>query len=82
MQYVENEQPDYIVQHGIFTHFQTQEGYTLTPEEQRWFSAHYRLLRRTSYEPWRYHPSPVLRRILALGPMPDYLVYERRDDAP
>jgi hypothetical protein len=79
MRYVEAEKPDYIVQVGSFAHFQTQEGYTLTSPEQQWFGEHYRLLRRAHYEPWQYHPSPFLRRILALGPMPDYLVFERRD---
>jgi hypothetical protein len=76
--YVEADKPDYIVQREGFAHFETFEGYTLTPDEQRWFSTHYRLLRRAHYEPWVYHPSPYLRKILALGPMPDYLVYERR----
>jgi hypothetical protein len=77
--YVESEQPDYIVQREPFLHFTTFEGYTLTRAQQQWFNAHYRLLRRTHYEPWVYHPSPLLRRILALGKVEDYLVYARRD---
>jgi hypothetical protein len=79
MAYVEAEQPTYIVQRESFDHYETFEGYTLTAEEQRWFEQHYQLIRRTHYEPWVYHPSPYLRKILALGKMPDYLVYERRD---
>lgn len=77
--YVEAEQPAYIVQRESFAHFETFEGYTLTPEQQQWFTAHYRLLRRVHYQPSIYHPSPYLKRILALGPMTDYLIYERRD---
>jgi hypothetical protein len=76
--YVEAEKPKYIVQRESFAHFETFEGYTLTLDQQRWFVEHYRLLRRTHYEPQVYHPSRYLRKILALGPMPDYLVYERR----
>ncbi|MGI8770390.1 MAG: hypothetical protein ACR2JE_03035 [Acidobacteriaceae bacterium] len=80
--YVEAERPDYIVQREGFAHFETFEGYTLTPSEQRWFQEHYRLLRRVHYNPSLYHPSPYLQRILALGPMSDYLIYERRDLPP
>lgn len=79
MAYVKAEEPEYIVQREPFLHFETFEGYTLTPAEQQWFSEHYQLIRRTHYEPWIYHPSKYLRRILALGSMPDYLVYERTD---
>jgi hypothetical protein len=77
--YVEAERPAFIVQREGFLDFKTFEGYTLKPEEQRWFQEHYRLLRRLHYEPSLYHPSPYLKRILAMGPIPDYLVYERRD---
>jgi hypothetical protein len=77
--YVVAERPDYIVERQIFDHFNTIEGYTLTPEQQRWFTAHYRVLRRVHYVPAVYHPSPFLQRILALGPLEDYLIYGRRD---
>jgi hypothetical protein len=77
--YVVAERPDYIVERQIFDHFNTIEGYTLTPGQQRWFTAHYRVLRRVHYVPAVYHPSPFLQRILALGPLEDYLIYGRRD---
>jgi hypothetical protein len=79
MAYVKAEKPAYIVQREPFLHFETFEGYTLTQAEQQWFSEHYQLIRRTHYEPRVYHPSQYLRKILALGSMPDYLVYERTD---
>ncbi len=81
MAYVEAEKPTYIVQRESFYHYETFEGYTLTPEEQQWFDQHYRLIRRTHYEPWAYHSSQILRRILAVTSMPDYLVYERKNSA-
>jgi hypothetical protein len=77
--YVSTQHPDYIVERASFDHYSTIEGYTLAPDQQRWFNAHYRLLRRFHYVPAAYHPSPVLQRILAMGPMEDYLVFERRD---
>jgi hypothetical protein len=77
--YVESEHPDYIVERQSFDHFTTIEGYTLTPDQQRWFAAHYRLLRRVHYAPSAYHPSPDLQKILAMGPIEDYLIYGRRD---
>jgi hypothetical protein len=77
--YVSTEHPEYIVERAIFDHYSTLEGYTLAPDQQRWFNAHYRLLRRFHYVPAAYHPSPVLQRILALGPIEDYLVFVRRD---
>lgn len=77
--YVSTEHPDYIVERASFDHYSTIEGYTLAPDQQAWFNAHYRLLRRFHYVPAAYHPSPVLQRILALGPIEDYLVFVRRD---
>ena len=77
--YVATEHPDYIVERQSFDHFSTIEGYTLTPDQQRWFAAHYRLLRRVHYAPSAYHPSPDLQKILAMGPIEDYLIYGRRD---
>ena len=77
--YVATEHPDYIVERQSFDHFTTIEGYTLTPDQQRWFTEHYRLLRRVRYVPSAYHPSPDLQRILAMGPIEDYLIYGRRD---
>ena len=75
--YVEAEQPTYIVQRETFIHFETFEGETLSAAEQQWFQLHYHLLRRTHYEPTRYHDSKVAAWILKHGAMPDYLVYER-----
>lgn len=77
--YVAAVRPDYIVQRQSFDHYQTFENYTLTPDQQRWFAAHYQLIRRAHYVPAMYHPSHLLQRILAAGPLEDYLVYERRD---
>ena len=77
MAYVETEQPTYIVQREAFDHFETFEGYTLSPEEQRWFKEHYMLLRRTHYDPLQYHNSTVSAWVLRHGAMPDYLIYER-----
>jgi hypothetical protein len=77
--YVEAVQPEFIVQRQSFAHFETFEGYTLAPAEQRWFTSHYRLLRRTHYTPSVYHPSPYLQKILAQAPIEDYLVYQRRE---
>lgn len=77
--YVVQEHPDYIVERQSFDHFTTIEGYTLTPDQQRWFTAHYRILRRVHYVPAVYHPSPFLQKILAMGPLEDYLIYGRRD---
>jgi hypothetical protein len=79
--YVATEHPDYIVQRQSFEHYQTFEGYTLTPPQQRWFDEHYQLLRRVHYAPAMYHSSPVLLKILAMGPLDDYLVYSRRASA-
>ncbi|HEY1963292.1 MAG TPA: hypothetical protein VGG59_00105 [Acidobacteriaceae bacterium] len=79
--YVAAEQPDYIVERQSFDHYRTIEGYTLTPDQQRWFAAHYQLLRRVHYVPSAYHPSPFLQRILAMGPIEDYLIYGRRSAA-
>ena len=76
--YVAAEQPDYIVERQSFDHYRTIEGYTLTPDQQRWFDTHYQLLRRVHYAPATYHPSPFLQKILAMGPMEDYLIYGRR----
>ena len=81
MDFVEAEQPTYIVQREMFAHFETFEGYTLSPREQRWFQEHYRLLRRTHYEPSRYHQSALSAWILRHGAMPDYLIYERMTPA-
>jgi hypothetical protein len=78
--FVQAEQPTYIVQRESFAHFETFDGQTLSADEQRWFLSHYELIRRTHYNPALYHPSPVLRRILQMGPMPDYLIYQRRAD--
>jgi hypothetical protein len=77
--YVAAEHPDYIVERQSFDQYRTIEGYTLTPDQQRWFDAHYVLLRRVHYVPAAYHPSPFLQRILAMGPLEDYLIYGRRD---
>jgi hypothetical protein len=77
--YVAAEHPDYIVERQSFDHYRTIEGYTLTPDQQRWFAAHYQLLRRVHYVPATYHPSPLLQKILAMGPIEDYLIYGRRD---
>jgi hypothetical protein len=77
--YVATQHPDYIVERQSFDQYRTIEGYTLTPDQQRWFEAHYQLLRRVHYEPATYHPSPLLQRILAMGPLEDYLIYGRRD---
>jgi hypothetical protein len=77
--YVVAEHPDYIVERQSFDRFSTIEGYILTPEQQRWFTEHYRVLRRVHYVPAAYHPSPFLQKILALGPLEDYLIYGRRD---
>ncbi|HEX6494990.1 MAG TPA: hypothetical protein VF018_05870 [Acidobacteriaceae bacterium] len=77
--YVAGVQPDYIVQRQSFDHYRTFENYTLTPDQQRWFAAHYRLIRRVHYVPATYHSSHLLQRILAMGPLENYLVYERRD---
>lgn len=79
--YVSEVQPDYIVQRAGFDQYRTIEGYTLTPDQQLWFNQHYRLLRRVHYAPGAYHPSPFLQRILALGPIEDYLIFARRDIA-
>jgi hypothetical protein len=79
--YVAAEQPDYIVERQSFDHYRTIEGYTLTPDQQRWFAAHYQLLRRVHYVPATYHPSPFLQKILAMGPLEDYLIYGRRSAA-
>jgi hypothetical protein len=77
--YVSIERPDYIVERASFDHYSTFEGYTLAPDQQRWFDAHYRLLRRFHYVPAAYYSSPVLERILALGSIEDYLIFVRRD---
>ena len=77
--YVSNVQPDYIVQRAGFDEYRTIEDYTLTPDQQEWFKQHYRLLRRVHYVPAAYHPSPFLQKILALGPLEDYLIFARRD---
>jgi hypothetical protein len=77
--YVAAVRPDYIVQRQGFDHYRTFENYTLTPDQQRWFAAHYQLIRRVHYVPAAYHPSHLLQRILAMSPLEDYLVYERRD---
>jgi hypothetical protein len=77
--YVAAVRPDYIVQRQGFDHYRTFENYTLTADQQRWFAAHYQLIRRAHYVPAAYHPSQLLQRILAMGPLEDYLVYERRD---
>jgi hypothetical protein len=79
--YVAAEHPDYIVERQSFDQYRTIEGYTLTPDQQRWFAAHYQLLRRVHYVPATYHPSPLLQKILAMGPIEDYLIYGRRDRA-
>jgi hypothetical protein len=79
--YVATARPDYIVERQSFDHYSTLEGYTLSPGQQQWFNAHYRLLRRAHYVPAAYHPSPVLQKILAMGPIEDYLIYGRRDIA-
>lgn len=76
--YVVAEHPDYIVERQSFDQYRTIEGYTLTPDQQRWFNAHYQLLRRVHYVPATYHPSPFLQKILAMGPLEDYLIYGRR----
>lgn len=80
--YVKDRRPDYIVERESFAHYQTFDGQTLTPAQQAWFNGHYRLIRRTSYNPALYHPSPILQRILRMGPMPDYLVFEKRGQTP
>ena len=77
--YVAGVQPDYIVQRQSFDHYRTFENYTLTPDQQRWFAAHYQLIRRVHYVPATYHRSHLLQRILAMGPLEDYLIYQRRD---
>jgi hypothetical protein len=77
--YVAAEHPDYIVERQSFDDYRTIEGFTLTPDQQRWFNAHYQLLRRVHYVPATYHPSPFLQKILAMGPLEDYLIYGRRD---
>jgi hypothetical protein len=77
--YVASEHPDYIVERQSFHQYRTIEGFTLTPDQQRWFEAHYELLRRVHYVPETYHSSPLLKRILAMGPLEDYLIYGRRD---
>jgi hypothetical protein len=77
--YVSAVRPDYIVQRQGFDHYRTFENYTLTPDQQRWFAAHYQLIRRVHYVPAAYHPSHLLQRILAMSPLEDHLVYERRD---
>jgi hypothetical protein len=77
--YVATVRPDYIVQRQSFDHYRTFEGYTLTPDQQRWFATHYQLIRRAHYVPAIYHPSPRLQRILAMGPLEDYLVFQRKD---
>jgi hypothetical protein len=79
--YVAAEKPDYIVERQSFDQYRTIEGYTLTPDQQRWFNAHYQLLRRVHYVPAAYHPSPFLQKILAMGPLEDYLIYGRREPA-
>ncbi len=76
--YVEARQPDWIVERQSFAHFETFDGQQLSPPEQQWFTEHYKLVRRTHYEPSVYHASPLLRPILRMGPMPDYLIYHRR----
>ncbi len=80
--YVAAERPDYIVQRQSFEHYQIFQNYTLTPAQQQWFNSHYVLIRRTHYAPAAYHSSPMLRRIFALSPMEDYLVYQRRPATP
>ena len=75
--YVRAENPTYIVQRESFEHYQIFNGSTLSQEDQKWFASHYLLVRRTRYDPQLYHQSPLLLKILKLGPMPDYLVYER-----
>jgi hypothetical protein len=77
--YVAAVRPDYIVQRQSFDRYRTFENYTLTPDQQRWFAAHYELIRRAHYVPATYHRSHLLQRILAMGPLEDYLVYERRE---
>lgn len=77
--YVSTVQPDYIVQRAGFDEYRTIEGFTLTPDQQQWFQQHYKLLRRVHYVPAAYHPSHFLQRILAFGPIEDYLIFGRRD---
>ena len=75
--YVKTDQPTYIVQREMFAHFETFEGYTLSSADRMWFQQHYRLIRRTHYEPQRFHNSRLAAWILRHGPMPDYLIYQR-----
>lgn len=77
--YVAAQHPDYIVERAGFDRYTTLEGCTLTPDQQRWFNQHYRLLRRFHYVSAAYHPSPLLQKILAKGTIEDYLVFVRRD---
>jgi hypothetical protein len=70
IQFVKDKLPTYIVQRESFAHFQTLDGQTLSPQEERWFISHYELIRTTHYDPVLYHHSALLRSILRLGHMP------------
>ncbi len=76
-EFVMDYRPDWLIQRGHITQFETYQGYVLNEEEQDWFQANYRLEARFSFVPRDYTDRPFLARLLELGEADDYYIYGR-----
>lgn len=76
-EFVMDFQPDWIIQRGHITRFETYQGYTLTEEEQEWFQSNYALKARFSFSPLDYTHNSILARMLALGEADDFYIFEK-----
>ncbi len=76
IRFVEQVNPDWIVQREKFSTFTTYQGYTLIDDEQRWFLENYHLVEKTSYRPEDYTSNPLLVKFLKMGTTDDYYIYE------
>ncbi len=76
IRFVEDAQPDWIIQREHFKEFTTYQGYILNETEQRWFLDQYHLVAEISYQPQDFTTQPFLVRLLSMGSADSYLIYE------
>ena len=70
-------QPQWIIQRAHILEDTTYQGYRLNAEESKWFHTHYTLAASFKFHPEDYTNSLVLLKLLELGTVDDYYVFQR-----
>lgn len=74
-EFVMDFKPDWIIQRGQISDYQTYQGYTLRNDEIDWLDENYRLEARFTFKPEEFARSPLTTWLLTMGEADDYFIF-------